>query len=110
MLTTRPPFTGETPVSIAYKHVQEVPQPPSQLNIDIPNPLEAICLRGLVKEPLERYASAEDLRGDLKRFREGQHVLATSYRPSKGDDPTTKQPMDLGANSTASLDPKHQKK
>lgn len=109
MLTTRPPFTGDTPVSIAYKHVQEVPQPPSQLNIDIPDPLEAICLRGLVKEPSERYASAEDLRGDLRRFREGQHVLATSYRPSKSDDPTTKQPLDLGANSTAALDPKHQK-
>lgn len=109
MLTTRPPFTGETPVSIAYKHVQEVPQPPSQLNIDIPNPLEAICLRGLVKEPLERYASAEDLRGDLKRFREGQHVLATSYRPSKSDDPTTKQPMALGSNGAETINPKNEK-
>ena len=109
MLTTRPPFTGETPVSIAYKHVQEVPQPPSQLNIDIPNPLEAICLRGLVKDPLERYASAEDLRGDLKRFREGQHVLATSYRPSKSDDPTTKQPMTLGSNGAETINPKNEK-
>ena len=77
MLTAGPPFTGDTPVSIAYKHVQEAPVPPSQFNADVPAALEAICLLGLTKDPETRYASADDLRGDLRRFRTGQQVLAT---------------------------------
>ena len=77
MLTAGPPFTGDTPVSIAYKHVQEAPTPPSQFNADVPAALEAICLLGLTKDPDTRYASADDLRGDLRRFRTGQQVLAT---------------------------------
>ena len=79
MLTAGPPFTGDTPVSIAYKHVQEAPNPPSQFNADVPPPLEAICLLGLTKDPDDRYASADDLRGDLRRFRTGQQVLATQH-------------------------------
>jgi serine/threonine-protein kinase len=76
MLTAGPPFTGDTPVSIAYKHVQEAPTAPSQFNGDVPPALEAICLFGLTKDPDDRYASADDLRGDLRRFRTGQQVLA----------------------------------
>ncbi|MED5361732.1 MAG: Stk1 family PASTA domain-containing Ser/Thr kinase [Actinomycetota bacterium] len=79
MLTAGPPFTGDTPVSIAYKHVQEPPNPPSQFNADVPPALEAICLLGLTKDPEDRYASADDLRGDLRRFRTGQQVLATQH-------------------------------
>ena len=77
MLTAGPPFTGDTPVSIAYKHVQEAPTRPSQFNADVPAALEAICLLGLTKDPDTRYASSDDLRGDLRRFRTGQQVLAT---------------------------------
>lgn len=80
MLTAGPPFTGDTPVSIAYKHVQEAPNPPSQFNADVPPALEAICLLGLTKNPEDRYASADDLRGDLRRFRTGQQVLATQSK------------------------------
>src|SRR5690606_13739675 len=76
MLTTRPPFTADTPVGIAYKHVQEAPEPPSASGVPVPPPLEAIVLKLLAKDPADRYASAEDLRADLRRFREGQPVLA----------------------------------
>jgi eukaryotic-like serine/threonine-protein kinase len=76
MLTAGPPFTGDTPVAIAYKHVQEEPVPPGRYNADVPPALEAICMKGLVKSPDERYSSAEEFRGDLRRFRTGQHVLA----------------------------------
>ncbi|MCS5681991.1 MAG: Stk1 family PASTA domain-containing Ser/Thr kinase [Acidimicrobiales bacterium] len=86
MLTAGPPFTGDTPVSIAYKHVQEAPNPPSQFNDDVPSALEAICLLGLTKDPNNRYASADDLRGDLRRFRTGQQVLAAQ---NGGTVPTT---------------------
>jgi beta-lactam-binding protein with PASTA domain/tRNA A-37 threonylcarbamoyl transferase component Bud32 len=71
-LTTRPPFTGDSPVAIAYKHVQEAVVPPSRLNANVPEPLEAIALTCLAKAPADRYASAEDLRADLRRFLEGR--------------------------------------
>src|SRR3954447_3616975 len=78
MVTGRPPFGGESPVAIAYKHVQEQPAPPTQVNANVPADLEAIILKLLAKNPAARYASADDLRADLRRFREGQPVLAAS--------------------------------
>lgn len=79
VLTAGPPFTGDSPVAIAYKHVQEAPVPPSRYNADVPHELEAICLRGLTKDPAARYGSAAELRNDLLRFRAGQptHAAAT---------------------------------
>ena len=76
MLTARPPFAGDSPVAVAYKHVQEQPVPPSRINPNVPPALEAIDLKLLAKDPAQRYASAEDLRSDLRRFLEGQPVLA----------------------------------
>lgn len=76
MLTARPPFAGDSPVAVAYKHVQEQPVPPSRINPNVPSALEAIDLKLLEKNPAQRYASAEDLRSDLRRFLEGQPVLA----------------------------------
>jgi serine/threonine-protein kinase len=78
MVTGRPPFSGDSPVAIAYKHVQEQPVPPRNVNMDVPPALEAIILRLLAKSPSARYASAEDLRTDLRRFREGQQVAAAT--------------------------------
>lgn len=76
MVTARPPFSGDSPVAVAYKHVQEQPVPPSRINPNVPPALEAIDLKLLAKDPAQRYASAEDLRSDLRRFLEGQPVLA----------------------------------
>jgi eukaryotic-like serine/threonine-protein kinase len=77
-LTGRPPFTGDSPVAIAYKHVQEAPPRPTSLNPAIPPALEGIIARLLAKNPAQRYASAEDLRGDLRRFREGQPLVGVT--------------------------------
>ncbi|WP_419921597.1 Stk1 family PASTA domain-containing Ser/Thr kinase [Candidatus Poriferisodalis sp.] len=92
ILTSGPPFTGDSPVSIAYKHVQEPPVPPSRFNADVPHELEAICLRGLAKEPAARYGSAAEMRNDLLRFRAGQptHAAAvdiTAYFPAIKTEP-----------------------
>jgi serine/threonine-protein kinase len=76
MVAARPPFQGDTPVAIAYKHVQEQPIPPSAVGIAVPAPLEAIVMKLLHKSPADRYASAEDLRADLRRFLEGEPVEA----------------------------------
>jgi eukaryotic-like serine/threonine-protein kinase len=76
MLTTRPPFTGDTPVAIAYKHVQEPAPIPSSTGVAVPPALEAIVAQLLAKDPAQRYASAEDLRADLRNYLEGLPVSA----------------------------------
>ena len=81
MVTGEPPFTGASPVSIAYKHVQEQPQLASALNPAVPQPLDAIISRLLAKNPDDRYPSAEEVRADLRRFREGQPLVGVG-RPA----------------------------
>ncbi len=76
-LTGRPPFLGDTPVAIAYKHVQEQPVAPSRFNDSVPRALESVTLKLLAKDPSERYSSGEELQGDLRRFLDGQSVRAT---------------------------------
>ena len=75
MLTGQPPFSGTSPVSIAYKHVQEQPPLVTSLNPAVPAPLEAIVARLLAKSPDHRYPAAEDVRADLRRFRQGQPLV-----------------------------------
>jgi beta-lactam-binding protein with PASTA domain len=86
LLVGKPPFQSDNPVAVAYKHVQETPPRPSRLNPEIPAPLEAITLKALAKNPANRYASADELTADLRRFRAGQPVLAESLLPE--DDAT----------------------
>ncbi|MEX1217409.1 MAG: Stk1 family PASTA domain-containing Ser/Thr kinase [Acidimicrobiales bacterium] len=84
MLVARPPFAGDSPVAVAYKHVQEAPLAPTRINPNVPPALEAIDLKLLAKDPAQRYASAEDLRSDLRRFLEGQPVLAAGAAAAGG--------------------------
>ena len=91
MLCGRPPFSGDSPVAVAYKHVQEPPRPPRELTTHVPEPLEAVTMKALAKNPANRYASAEDFRADLRRFREGRPVFAESLLPV-GLDATVAQP------------------
>jgi len=74
MVAGRPPFSGENPVSIAYKQVHENPQPLNQLVADVPKPFEAIVAKLLAKKPEVRYQTAEDVRDELRRFRNGEPV------------------------------------
>lgn len=83
MLCGRPPFTGDTPVSIAYKHVQQPVPSPSSLGVLLPESLEAITMKLLAKSPAERYPTAKDLKRDLQRYREGRHQLSTAHKPSE---------------------------
>ena len=68
------PFDAETPVAVALKQVNDEPQPPRQVNPDIPPSLEAVILRAMAKDPAERYASAEEMRRDLQRVASGRVV------------------------------------
>jgi eukaryotic-like serine/threonine-protein kinase len=74
MLTGQVPFTGDTPLEIAMKHLSEVPKPPSELRPDVPHDLDSVVLRALAKEPGERYQSAEEMDADLARVAQGLPV------------------------------------
>ena len=76
MVTGRPPFSGDSPVAIAYKHVREYPVLPSTVNPSVPAEFEAIVMTAMAKDPEDRYQSAADLRADLLRFNQGQAVMA----------------------------------
>ena len=82
LVTGAPPFTGDSPVSVAYQHVREDPKLPSSVNPAIPPDLDAILLKALSKNPANRYQSAAEMRNDLLRALAGQRVEAT---PVMGD-------------------------
>ena len=82
LLTGRPPFTGDSPVAIAYKQVNEAPVPPSELNLDVPPRLDSVVMKALAKNPANRYPSAEAFVADLERVRQGQDVEATPLMPA----------------------------
>lgn len=77
MLTRQVPFTGSSPVAIAYKHVKEDPALPSSLNPDVPADIEAIVMKAMAKNPDNRYQSALEMREDLMRAQHGRPVEAT---------------------------------
>ncbi|GHF43784.1 serine/threonine protein kinase [Streptomyces mashuensis] len=63
LLALRPPFTGETPLSVVYQHVQDTPVPPSQVLQSVPPELDGLVMRSLAKDPDDRFQSAEEMRG-----------------------------------------------
>ena len=83
LLTGAPPFTGDSPVSVAYQHVREEPKCPSERNPDIPPDVDAVVLKALSKNPANRYQSAAEMRADLLRAANGRPVLAPRVLPSE---------------------------
>jgi serine/threonine-protein kinase len=77
LLTGRPPFTGESPVSIAYQHVSEQPVPPSQLDPSVTAQIDTIVLTALAKQPADRYQTAAEMRADVERAIAGLPVTAS---------------------------------
>ncbi|MEV6163559.1 protein kinase [Streptomyces sp. NPDC052052] len=63
LLALRPPFTGETPLSVVYQHVQDMPVPPSEVLDAVPPELDGLVMRSLAKDPDDRFQSAEEMRG-----------------------------------------------
>ena len=78
MLSGRPPFAGETPVAVAYQHVQDSPISLRAAGVSVAESLEAVTMKLLAKNPVNRYPTAEDLRSDLRRYQEGAHDLRPS--------------------------------
>jgi serine/threonine-protein kinase len=82
LVTGAPPFSGDSPVAVAYQHVREDPRLPSSINPEVPPELDAILLKAMSKNPANRYQSAAEMRNDLLRALAGQRVEAT---PVMGD-------------------------
>ena len=76
LLTGRPPFTGDSPVAIAYQHVRENPIPPSRVDPEIPPWADSIVLKAMAKDPGDRYQSAGEMRNDIQRALQGMPVAA----------------------------------
>ncbi|GAA4243753.1 Stk1 family PASTA domain-containing Ser/Thr kinase [Dactylosporangium darangshiense] len=106
LLCGHPPFVGDNPVSVAYQHVREDPRPPSSSNRDVTPDVDAVVLKALAKNPLNRYQSAGEMRADVMRAAAGRPVSAppvmtedematvmaqqaTQYRPAP---PASRQP------------------
>ncbi len=76
LITGEPPFTGDSPVAVAYQHVREDPKPPSSVNPAVTATLDAVVLKALSKGPANRYQSAAEMRSDLVRTLSGQRPAA----------------------------------
>ncbi|HEX6757884.1 MAG TPA: Stk1 family PASTA domain-containing Ser/Thr kinase [Propionibacteriaceae bacterium] len=76
LLVGRPPFIGDSPVSVAYQHVREAPVPPSQLDPELTPEIDAVVLKALAKDPDDRYQSATEMKADISRLLSGQQTTA----------------------------------
>jgi beta-lactam-binding protein with PASTA domain/tRNA A-37 threonylcarbamoyl transferase component Bud32 len=74
MLTGKVPFTGDSPIEIAMKHLNDPPKPPSRIRPEIPEELDQVVLRALAKQPEQRYQTAEEFSEDLTRVEAGLPV------------------------------------
>ncbi|MER7210594.1 MULTISPECIES: Stk1 family PASTA domain-containing Ser/Thr kinase [Streptosporangium] len=84
LLTGQPPFTGDSPVAIAYQHVREDPIPPSQIDPEIPAWADAIVLKSMAKDPAQRYQSAAEMRADIQRAMSGMPTDAQTTAMAAG--------------------------
>jgi hypothetical protein len=81
LLTGRPVFLGETPLATMEQVVRQEPVPPRRLVATVPADLQTICVKCLAKEPARRYATAEALADDLRRFCDGRPIVARPVGP-----------------------------
>ena len=96
MLTGRPPFTGDSPMSVAFQHVSTEAVAPSSLNPDVSGSLDAVVMKAMRKDPNARYQSAEEMRQDLLSVLAGENVVIPSVVPvpvGNGDSETATRLM-----------------
>ena len=108
MMTGRPPYDGESPVAVAIQHLSSIPLAPREINPDIPEQLELICMKAMNSDPNKRYASADAMIEDLEKFRRDPSVDMDYIRqeltaPAADTEPT----MPLPTAQVASAVKKH---
>ncbi|MCO4264700.1 Stk1 family PASTA domain-containing Ser/Thr kinase [Pseudarthrobacter sp. MDT3-26] len=96
MLTARPPFIGDSPVSVAYQHVREIPEPASSVNPEVSAALDSVLAKALQKNRADRFQDAAAFRRALRAARAGVSVpaLAATEAPTDPNDhvPTPERP------------------
>ncbi|MEO6996870.1 MAG: Stk1 family PASTA domain-containing Ser/Thr kinase, partial [Terracoccus sp.] len=105
LLAGRPPFTGDSPVAIAYQHVGEAPAPPSVYNDAVGGDLDAVTLHALTKDREARYQTASDFRRDLENVRLGRPVsdAALGTADAIGAEPTQTIPAPYATPGTPTM-------
>ncbi|MEU9337771.1 protein kinase [Streptomyces sp. NPDC048290] len=110
LLALRPPFVGETPLSVVYQHVQDIPTPPSEVSDASPPELDGLAMRALAKEPDDRFQTAEEMRGLIQYglqmlYDQGGHTGTWNTGPVDTHDGRHTPPM--GTAGTAVLPHPH---
>jgi len=106
LLTGVPPFNGDSPVAIAYQHVNEPPKPPSSLDNSIPSSLDSITLGALAKSPSNRYQTAAEMRSDVERSIAGMPIVSRQNHATEAipfNAPTTAIPIVDGFPGTVAV-------
>ena len=97
MLTGRLPFEGNSAVSVAIQHLSSVPLSPRELNPDIPEALELICMKAMNADLNKRYQSADAMLVDLEKFRKDPAIdmdyIRTELADSVDSQPTSQVPV-----------------
>ena len=92
MLTGRLPFEGESAVAVAIQHLSSIPLAPREINPDVPEQLELICMKAMAPDLEHRYQSADAMIADLEAFRKNPEVEMkfdlSDLRPEENDEPT----------------------
>ncbi|MER5542322.1 protein kinase [Streptomyces sp. NPDC002589] len=102
LLTGHPPFTGESPMAIAYQHLGDEPEPPSACTPQAPPVCDSVVLTALAKDPDHRYATAWEMLTALDGLR---RELGTAVSPGHPAHPATAGPAPIPAARTAVLSP-----
>ena len=108
LLTGVTPFNGDSPVAIAYQHVNEPPKPPSSLDHSIPSSLDSITLGALAKSPSNRYQTAAEMRTDVERSIAGMPIMSRQNNATEAivmNPPTTAIPVVEGFPGSVAVAP-----
>jgi len=108
LLTGVTPFNGDSPVAIAYQHVNEPPKPPSALDNSIPSSLDSITLGALAKSPSNRYQTAAEMRSDVERSIAGMPIMSRQNHATTviaNDAPTSAIPIIDGLSGSVAVAP-----
>lgn len=103
LLTGRPPFKGDSAVSVAYQHVSELPPTPSSLTSDVPESIDRVVMKSLAKDKDQRYRTAHDMLSDLERAARGAMVLAPAI--TSWEEPATTQTTTMGTTAMPPMPP-----
>ena len=108
LLTGVPPFTGDSPVAVAYQHVSATPIAPSKINPSVPEAFDALVMNALAKSPDDRYSTASEMRSDVARLLQGEATTVLRRTPADATQriPVVDSPKGRGTRSPQSNRPK----